>query len=116
MDLHDYEIVSVESDRFHKALSLVLLSPDGSEKWILEIAKVRKLFVDGMQMQNVIFELEVFTHANSSHRYLRACELLDIASDGDIDFDSVQLVMIEASVGAEIAVLCDKAPFSLKPA
>ena len=113
MDLHDYEIVGVEVNRANRALAITLLSPNSFEKRTLQIDNVHKLFVDGMRMQNVILELEVFTSANSSHRYRRACELLDIASDDSVNFASSQMVMIEASVGAEIALLCERGSLSL---
>lgn len=111
MDFHDYSIVGVDINREDNSLLLSLLDPEGNASDKLLISNVQKLFVDSFQMQNVILELKIFRGRDESFEFSRACELLDLQEGAD-DFFSQGMVLVffEASVGAEIACLCESPP------
>jgi hypothetical protein len=113
---HDFNIVGIQVDLEQCMATLFLTEPaefdkKHTKKRKLVFKDIKKIFVDGLTLQNVIFDIYVFTRREDSFEYKRACALLDISSvDGSVFDNFVSMIFIEASVGAEVACLISGYP------
>jgi len=115
MLLHDYAITGIDVDPGRQKMRLQLCDPAGVDAGRLEFNHVCRAQVEGWALQNIILELSVFTDVRTSFEYRRVCSMLglDPAVPG-IFASGGCMVLLEASAGAEIALLLSQ-PWSAAP-
>lgn len=69
---------------------------------------VRKLYVDGFSLQNIVLDLSFYSQSFSDFGFQRACGMLGLgAAEAESALEAGSTVLIEAASGAEIACLLD---------
>ncbi|MBT2766952.1 hypothetical protein J7J08_04835 [Stenotrophomonas sp. ISL-67] len=105
MDIHDFEITSVRTSG-RSAFELNLVDVRSAESYVMNFTNVRKLYVDGFSLQNIVLDLSVYAVPSSAFGFQRACGMLDLGQEeAELALKSGSLVLIEAASGAEIACL-----------
>jgi len=103
--LHDLHIDGLRiEDRRRLALSL----STECGRYVHEVIfdDIVRLSIDGFSMQNIILDLSVFTEREASFEFDRACALLGVDPADPHELDGTGcIVLIEATIGAEIACL-----------
>lgn len=109
VDVHDFELTGIRVER-DSGVVVSLFDGSVSQGFDLGFRRVKRIVVDGFAMQNIVFELKIFSEREASFEFQRCCFLLGIDSSNprEID-DGDSMVFIEASVGAEVALLMDGA-------
>ena len=109
VDVHDFELTGIRVER-DSGVVVSLFDRSVSQSFDLGFRRVKRIVVDGFSMQNIVLELKVFSEREDSFEFQRCCFLLgiDLSNPREID-DGDSMVFIEASVGAEVALLMDGA-------
>lgn len=103
--LHDLHIDGLRiEDR--RRLALSLSTECGRHVHEVIFDNIVRLSIDGFSMQNIILDLSVFTEREGSFEFDRACALLGLDPADPHELDGTGcIVLIEATIGAEIACL-----------
>lgn len=105
--IHDFHLVGIRLDPL-SGVTVSLFDESSRASYDLVFGQVRRASVDGFSSQNVVLDLKVFNRKDDSFEFKRCCFLLGldpVAAREIVDGDT--LVFIEASVGAEIALLVE---------
>ncbi|WP_414605833.1 hypothetical protein [Stenotrophomonas pavanii] len=105
--IHDFKVTGIRLDPV-SGVTVSLFDDSVQGSYDLVFGRVRKASIDGFSSQNVVLDLKVFHRKDDSFEFQRCCFLLGldpVAAREIVDGDT--LVFIEASVGAEIALLID---------
>ncbi|MBA0378592.1 hypothetical protein D7U92_04550 [Stenotrophomonas maltophilia] len=107
IDIHDLQLAGIRLDPV-SGVTVSLFDDSVQGSYDLVFGRVRKASIDGFSSQNVVLDLKVFNRKDDSFEFQRCCFLLGldpVAAREIVDGDT--LVFIEASVGAEIALLVE---------
>ena len=105
--IHDFKMTGICLDPV-SGVTVSLFDDSVQGSYDLVFGRVRKASIDGFSSQNVVLDLKVFNRKDDSFEFKRCCFLLGldpVAAREIVDGDT--LVFIEASVGAEIALLVE---------
>lgn len=105
--IHDFQLVGIRLDPL-SGVTVSLFDESSRASYDLVFGQVRRASVDGFSSQNVVLDLKVFNRKDDYFEFKRCCFLLGldpVAAREIVDGDT--LVFIEASVGAEIALLVE---------
>ena len=102
-NLHDWELVEIAIDRFDQTVKIILKMPETNEQKSLFFHGVKKFYLSGMTIQNVILDVLLFEKANESDYFEHCCSVLNIDSSIFIDDSKNKIIYFEPSVGAELA-------------
>lgn len=97
-DLHDWEINEVRVNHSLKTVDLYLSDPINGQRIKLYFNGVKKLYISGMMIQNVILDFLMFD-GDSSSEYFNYCKEMLGISEVESDFF---ILYIEPSVGMEV--------------
>ncbi|MBH1391673.1 hypothetical protein [Stenotrophomonas muris] len=105
--IHDFKMTGIRLDPV-SGVTVSLFDDSVQGSYDLVFGRVRKASIDGFSSQNVVLDLKVFHRKDDSFEFQRCCFLLGldpVAAREIVDGDT--LVFIEASAGAEIALLVE---------
>ncbi|EMI48223.1 hypothetical protein C405_17818 [Stenotrophomonas maltophilia AU12-09] len=105
--IHDFQLVGIRLDPV-SGVTVSLFDESSRASYDLVFGQVRRASIDGFSSQNVVLDLKVFNRKDDSFEFKRCCFLLGldpVAAREIVDGDT--LVFIEASAGAEIALLVE---------
>ncbi len=105
MDIHDFEVTGIQisgGDSFF----LNLFDPQYSISYVLKFVNVQKLYVEGLSLQNIVLDFNVYTRPSGDFGFNRVCGMLDLdMAAAELILEKGSLLLIEASSGAEIACI-----------
>jgi hypothetical protein len=104
-DIHDFEITAIRTFD-GSAFTLRMIGVQGPETYVTCFTNVRKLYVDGFSLQNIVLDLHFYPKPFSDFGFQRACGMLELdAAEAELALEAGSIVLIEASSGAELACL-----------
>ena len=109
-DFHDYEIVGIASNRDQRLFEVTLLDPANNRQARIQLTGVLRANVDAYGLQNVVLDINSFTTYDASFEFYRACSLLGLDPLNAFVDGARFLTLLQASVGAEIALLSTSEP------
>jgi len=102
-DIHDWEILGVNVNRFTHVAEICLHYPDKKNDALLRLYDVQKFFLSKMMLQNVILDVLLFETSDNSDYFTHCCQLLRIKPSEFDKNDKQNILYLEPSVGAELA-------------
>lgn len=93
-DIHDFEITAIRTYGGN-AFDLRMISAQDPEAYVTCFTNVRKLYVDGFSLQNIILDLSFYSQSSSDFGFQRACGMLGVdAAEAESALEAGSMVLI----------------------
>jgi len=103
--LHDFEIVSIETNRKNRCVIIGLIDYSANKSLRLILNGVKIIYCAGLSMQNVILDAQIFIKQEKSEYYEFCREKLGLNDSFFEENPNLAVLYLEPSVGLELACI-----------